>query len=501
MIKNTFLFLCLLWVGILAFSAGNALSQNEGFTDIAGEDFMPVSDDLLPLKNRMVSVELRATPLRDTLYSIAETAGLNLIMEQGVNPDLPITLSIKNIHADEAIKIVLNAAGYFSKIRGNILTIKAMETKVFEFGQPAVIQNYSVEVGGDILGTAIESASGFSQGGGGGGSGGSSSGEDIKGKVEQSIASDQTAFGFWDSIENALANILEISSSSQGDVERRGLRPSLSVNRMTGTIVITAPRESHKRAEKYLESLRKVLNRQVIIEARILEVQLSEGLNYGIDWTWLPSDSVTIDGNNFSGIINENSPNIEVHISRGDFTGMIRAIESQGKVKVLSNPRINIMNGQTALLSVGRNQSFLSSVESEVSTGDNPVITYTTDTSSVLSGVMVGIVPYINEQGEVTMNITPIISELIALDEREIGEQGTSISLPTVDLRQLSTTVKVKDGDLVVIGGLVQTKRKTDDHRVPLVGKLPLIGYLFTNYKDIDEKTDIVIILKPMVKT
>ncbi len=472
---------------------------NKGITEPTGE-FLPDAEDLLPLHNKMVSIELRDIPLREVLYSIAESAGLNLIIERGVNTELPLTLSVKNISAEDALQIILDAAGYFYRRKGNILFVKALDTIVFEFGQPAIVQNYSVEVGGDILGSAIEGAQSFSGQGGGGGSEGSGD-QDIKGKVEQRITSDKKAFDFWESIEQAIKNILDISDSEQQVAQGDDLRPFFNISRMTGTISVTANKDGLERVEQYLAFLKKALNRQVIIEARVMEVKLSEGLQYGFDWSWLASDSVTVQGNNFSSVLGDGSPNIQVNITRGDFSGVVRAIESQGKVKVLSNPRINIMNGQTALLSVGRSQSFLSSIESDITTGDNPVITFTTDTASVLTGVMIGIVPYINEKGEIAMSITPIISELISLDERPVGEQGTSISLPTVDLRQLSTTVKVKDGEMIVIGGLVQTRKRTNDNKVPFIGKVPLIGYLFTRFDDVDEQTDIIILLKPTLTT
>lgn len=497
MIKIKFFLLCAAGI-VLMIAADSAVSQT---TD--SQDFKPVADDLVPLTNRMVTVELRNTPLRDALYSIADTAGLNLVIEQGVNPDIPITLSIKNIRADDALSIILDAGGYFYMMQGNILTVKALDTKIFEFGQPSLVQNYSIDVGGDILGTAMENARDFSTSGGGGDSGGGSSGDtDIKGKVQQQIESDKQAFNLWDSVQTALTTILGTPGTQQSNTSYDGQQTSFNINRMTGTIIVTARKKDLERIAYYLDSVKASLNRQVIIEARIMEVRLSKGLKYGFDWSWVASGSTSIETSGFRNVISPGSSNVQVHISTDDFTGVLRAIENQGTVKTLSNPRVNIMNGQTALLSVGRSQTFLSAIETNITNnvGGNPVITYTTDTSSVLSGVMLGIVPYINEKGEMSMTITPIISDLIKLDERAIGSDGTAISLPTVDLRQLSTTVKVKDNEMVVVGGLVQTKRTIDDDQVPFVGHIPLIGYLFKRFNHADEQTDIIILLKPQLK-
>jgi len=163
------------------------------------------------------------------------------------------------------------------------------------------------------------------------------------------------------------------------------------------------------------------------------------------------------------------------------------------------------MNGQTSLLSVGRNVNFISRVETTTTTaatGVLPTTTFTVETSGILSGIMIGIVPYISDTGEITMAITPIVSDLIRLEDKTLGKVGENIiqiSLPTVDLRELSTTVRVKDGEMVIIGGLMQKKEVSEDSKVPLLGDIPLIGYLFRSRKRLDEKTELVIMLKPTI--
>jgi len=163
------------------------------------------------------------------------------------------------------------------------------------------------------------------------------------------------------------------------------------------------------------------------------------------------------------------------------------------------------MNGQTSLLSVGRNVNFISRVETTTTTaatGVLPTTTFTVETSGILSGIMIGIVPYISDTGEITMAITPIVSDLIRLEDKTLGKVGENIiqiSLPTVDLRELSTTVRVKDGEMVIIGVLMQKKEVSEDSKVPLLGDIPLIGYLFRSRKRLDEKTELVIMLKPTI--
>lgn len=467
---------------------GRAAGQPGAQAQPPQRDFVPVSEDISPLRTKKISISARNSPLRDVIYTVAEAASLNIIMEKGVNPETPVTITLKNMSAEAVLDTVLSSVDYFYSVEGNILSIKLMETRIFEFGQPAVIQEYSVEVGGDMLGGAKAGSSG------------------VSGSVVQKVQSDKDAFKFWDSTEKTLASLLGTGAEAASG----GASPSFSVNRMTGTIVVTAPKKDLARVENYLKTVRKILKRQVLVEARIVEVQLTDSLKYGIDWSFLGGDwngvgSAEFGTTGFTNTLN-NLANFNFTLTGGDFTALLKALQQQGTVNVLSNPRVNIMNGQTAYLSVGRKVDYISKVEttSTGSTTSVPTVTFTVETSSVLSGLAFGIVPYINDRtdGEITMTISPIISDLVRLDNKSIGTSSSSsveISLPTIDLRELSTTVQVRDGQMVVIGGLIQNKDSVRDNSVPVLSSLPLLGPLFTNRDKVTEKTELVIILKPVV--
>jgi type II secretory pathway component GspD/PulD (secretin) len=180
---------------------------------------------------------------------------------------------------------------------------------------------------------------------------------------------------------------------------------------------------------------------------------------------------------------------------------LVNALEQQGDVRLLSNPRVNMMNGQTAVLTVGRNTAYISSIESTTLQGINPVVSFSVGTSSILSGITIGIVPFVNDVGEISLTITPIVSELISLDTKNIGSplQQLQISLPTVDLRELSTTAKVRDGQIVVIGGLTARRERVKENQTPFLGKLPLLGGLFRTSDRGETTTELVILLQPVL--
>lgn len=458
--------------------------------------FRPATEDLSPLKTRIISVTARNTPLRDVLYTITGSTGLNLVMEKGVNPDALVTTNLKNMKAEDILQAVLGSVDYFYTVTDNILIIKHMDTRIFEFGQPSVIQDYSVEVGGDMLGNTKSGSAG------------------VTGNITQKVASDADSFKFWDSIEKTIGNMLGVEAGAVGNGGGGASTTGFSINRMTGTIVVTASKKDLERVESYIHRLKMILKRQVFVEARIVEVQLTDSLKYGIDWTFLGGDwsggrSVKVGTTKFTDTLS-GLANFNVALAGGDFTSLLKALQTQGNVNVLSNPRVNIMNGQTAFLSVGRKTDFISRVETTstggFTTNTVPLVTFTVETSSVLSGMIFGIVPYISgdEDEMITLTISPIISNLVKFDTKTIGltdSNSVELSLPTIDLRVLSTTVQVRDGDMVVIGGLIQNRDSVTDNNVPVLSKMPFLGHLFKNRDKSSEKTELIIMLKPVIVT
>lgn len=497
-------------------------------------DFRIENPQINPLTLKRISINVRATPLRDVLLVVARDAGLNLILEKDVDPNIPITMVLRNVTLQDALDAVIKSTDYFYKIERNVLTISATDTKIFHLNIFPVHQTYTTEVGGDILGgvTGQLTSSGGSTGSGGGGT----VSTELKGNVSKTEKSDESAYKFWDSIEKALNSILTGKSSFQsattttttasapaGQVTPTNItQPSFQlpqeyfvINRLTGTVMVTATKRNMQKIEQYLNTIKTVMSRQVLIEAKVIEVSLSDSLKYGIDWSFLRewshgTHNWSIGGSStdFTSVIPSTSPYTDLRFSLTttaikDFSVIIKALSQFGDARTLSNPRINIMNGQTSLLTVGRNFTFISKAESNVTTaaGGTPVITYTVETSNLLSGLIIGIVPYIDDRGEISLTITPVISNLINIKEQTFGTTGaqTVIQLPTVDLRELSTTVKVKDGEVLIIGGLIKREESLTENKTPILGDIPIIGTLFKGQDRTKSNTELVILIQPRI--
>ncbi len=447
----------------------------------------PIREEISPLREIILENLLaRNESLSNILYLISQRAGLNLIIEDGVDPDTMITITLKDVTVEDALNAVMESTDYFYSVKNNILKITPVKTMMFEIPLPPVSQSLNIDLGGDILGGQVTQATGAPYGTG-----------NIKGNITQKIESERTAYNFWPSLEESLKKILDASTSK--------IKPSFSINRITGTVFVTAGRRDIARVEGFIKRLNDTLKRQVIIEARIAEVQLDEGIKYGIDWTfldqWRGVGDITLGTTGFKDVVS--TPKFSIGVTGANLNSILNALETQGKVNVLSNPKVNIMNGQIALLSVGRNFSFISRVEtSTTTTGTAPTTTFTVTTSSLLSGIMLGVIPYIEANGEISMTITPVISDLVSMVDKTIGEVGQNIiqiSLPTVDLREMSTIVKVKDGETIIIGGLIQEKDTIKENRVPFLGRIPLLGYLFKSMEKVKERKELVIMLRPVI--
>jgi MSHA type pilus biogenesis protein MshL len=326
----------------------------------------------------------------------------------------------------------------------------------------------------------------------------------VKGIISQKAETDKSAYNFWEGIEKSLEKILGASTGSPSASPH-----TLTVNRMTGTIIVTATKKDLDKVENYLTTIKKVINRQVLVEAKIIEVILSDGLQFGIDWTLVLNTgdgrSATIATQKFSDVVPASGPSFSIATIASDFTSLLRAIQTQGETRILSNPRVNIMNGQTALLSVGQDRNYISKIETTTTAGTTPITTFSVNTSSLLSGIMIGIVPFISESGEISLNITPITSDLVRIDSQKLGTPDSSgnypflIELPTINLRQMNTTVKVRNGHMVIIGGLIANREEYADSQIPWLGDMPILGYLFKSRSKTVIKTELVILLQPVI--
>lgn len=445
------------------------------------------AEETMPFEGKLFSLSTRSAPLQDVLLGLAKEASLNLVLEKGVDPNEPVSVEVKDLPLRKALSMVLAPYAYFYELDGNVLHIRAMETRFFRFDYPLTSNKPETDIGGDVLGG----------GSGGTGGGGGSSSSNLSGEFSIEAEVDREHVDVWKQIENAL------KSAEEGVGGLLSAQGRAQINRMAGTIIVTDRRENILLVEKYLNEIEASLKRQVVLEAKIVEVTLNQGHQYGIDWSYLNEKNGFRDGISLSTNLGTESGAFNVGWFPGGvegFRAMLDLLATQGTTNVLSSPRVNVLNNQTALISVGRAIPYLEwelrTVGTTTTTGATvyePVPTV----SRAQAGVTLGVTPQVSGDGITTLHIVPIVTDLVEYQTFTFEENEWQV--PVIDIRETDTMVRVPNGATVVIGGLIQDKTSDNVTKLPFIGDIPGLGKLFSNQIRSTRKVELVILLTPTV--
>ena len=184
--------------------------------------------------------------------------------------------------------------------------------------------------------------------------------------------------------------------------------------------------------------------------------------------------------------------------SSNNFSAILQALDSSGDVETLSNPRIKVLSGQSAIISSGKLVPFWEKeVQTDQGTGgsaSNTQVTY--NRRDILDGITMGVTPTIMENGHIMLNVIPITSNIVKVVEH-YDEKGASVaSAPILNIKEAGTIIEAKDNDMVLIGGLISSDKKTDDEKIPFLGSIPFIGTFFTKTNHSLEKKELVILIR-----
>ena len=446
----------------------------------------------MPHEGKLFSLSARSTPMRDVLLGLSKQAELNLVIEKGVNSEEPISVELYDLPLSTALDMVLNAYGYCYDIDGNILRIKAMETKIFHFDYPLMVSKPSSSVGGDMLGGSGQSGS----------SGSSSDSEsDMRGEFSIETSVDSAALDLWEQLELVLKG---------GNNDQHGLlseQGKVRINRLSGTIMVTDRRENLILIDEYLNELAKVLRRQITIEAKIIEVALDDEFQHGIRWDVLAQDFLSTDGGDleFVSDFTTGGGNITLEFfndtGNNIIGGFLEILDRQGDVNVLASPRISALNNQTALIAVSRNIPYL---DFELSSIQDPNdeqgrLTQLVPTmQNARVGISLGVTPQIDENGVATLHIVPVITDLVSF--QEFTQDGNTWRVPIIDMRATDSIVRARNGSTIVLGGLILERVNENTTGIPVLADIPYFGQaLFSSKIRTSEKRELVIMLNPTV--
>ncbi len=518
--------------------------------DPANKDALDNKTDDAVLKVGAKISSAKKVVLREIMKPLASQKKLNISWASDVNQDALVDVDIQaNDDFYKAIENLLRQVDYFYEINGSTLVIKYRETKQFHIAMPFKKQEFSTGTGGNVLG-----------------GGGEDIAKNVEGTIK--LSSEKNEFDIWKNIESHMDSILKIertvkistlqtdgattdtpaNGKNEGKKEitkevtkavTGGLENYFLIDKPVGLITVTAPRPILEKVEAYFTSLRKEIYKQVSIEAKIIEVQLVDSSSIGINWNSVlknfdisgavqfgaqtvgngvtqvgqvfpyvfsnDTDGKWNDGINHGSTYDPTRLVSNVRINTANFDVFLNALKTQGNTKVLSNPKISVLNGQPSMISVGRNITYVKKVTSNVTgTGADVTRTYSAEPGSILSGVGLGLTATVLDNNEIIMDLVPVTSELLEGSEKAVivaGEGSTAIKmgLPVVNVREMSTTVRVKDGEMLVIGGLISDMNDETGNFAPVVGDIPLIKYLFGYEEKVKNKRELIILLKPRI--
>ncbi|MFM4927463.1 pilus (MSHA type) biogenesis protein MshL [Aeromonas veronii] len=283
-----------------------------------------------------------------------------------------------------------------------------------------------------------------------------------------------------------------------------------------GLVTIRAYPKELKAVREFLTQSESHLKRQVVLEARIIEVALNEGYEQGVDWSGL---SASWDGNKGitggQSLANTQLPSTPnqifsalgggagFKISDGNFNVAVNLLKTQGDVNTLSSPRVTATNNQKAVIKVGTDEYYVTNASTTItttSTGTDK--TPNVELTPFFSGIALDVTPQIDEEGKVLLHIHPSVIDTEEQNKViDMGTSGGKLQLPLAksSIRESDTVVQANNGDIIVIGGLMKTDKQEIVSKVPLLGDIPWVGEAFTNRRESTKKVELVIMLKPTV--
>ncbi|AMN10292.1 pilus (MSHA type) biogenesis protein MshL [Alteromonas sp. Cnat2-8] len=468
------------------------------FFDALIED-TPYSVAVHPAVSGQISLTLKEVALEDVLTIISRMYPLDVFLEGKVIQVMPSQLKTESIPVN-----------FLMIKRFGVSNVSVIAGGVSEQDQNNGGNNGGINGNNNISGNALGGQGGF---GGQGGLGGNNI-QQLNGSNIQTTSEND----FWSDLKEALKVLVSPTEGRQ-----------VVVSPQAGLVTVRALPSEIAVVKDFLNQSQESLQRQVVLEARIIEVTLNDGYQQGVRWDRIASGltgsvnfgfsggaiasnfaantAAGIDPaiNAVNGIGNSISTDIggvsTLRISRGDFDGVINMLQTQGDVQMLSNPRVTVTNNQKAVIKVGQDEYFVT----DVSTSEDQSATQTENENDIeltpfFSGIALDVTPQIDRSGSVILHVHPSVTETAEQTKViQVGDQQILLPLAQSNIRESDTVIRARDGEIVVIGGLMETVTSEQESKTPLLGDIPFIGNAFKNKAKTQSKRELVILIRPSV--
>ena len=441
-------------------------------------------------KEKFYSLSVKDMELRKVLFMFStELPEYNLVIDPDVSGK--VSVDFKELPLDKALTILLDPLGLEYTIEDNILRISMPRfvTRIFEFVYSTTIREARSSLVA-ITGSEDEATS----------SGGESGGS-VSGSSTTSFGSIETreTINVWAEMESGIRDLL----SEEG---------KLSISKRIGRISVTDYRSNMKEITSFIDVFKRATKIQILIRAKILEVTFTEGYAFGIDWTLVLKDIDILAGTQKTPFTATHSlappalttfgfagfaPPVTLGITHSDLSLVIKALETQGDVRVLSAPEVSTLNGQKAIIRSVREDAVFESQQSQ----EGATAVSSTTVKPFTFGVFLDVTPHVDSEGMITMDIHPSVSSFVGTATPPEGDSGFigGSSKPIIDTRETETVATVKDGETIVIAGLMQDNIQKRISKTPLLGDIPYLGKLWRREVTESQKTELIILITPTV--
>ena len=443
------------------------------------------------------TVVVNDVPVRDLLFALARDAKVNVDISPGLTGN--VTLNAIDQTLPQILERLSEQLELRYTMQGNLVTVGPdapyLQTYKLDYLNMARDSQTSIRVSSQVA-----SSVGDSQGGGGGGSGGANSTTTI---------TNTSANRLWETVIQNVLNILGEKGGTGGG-GKVASSSSVIANPETGVITVRATARQHRAISEYLTQTQSSAHRQVLIEATIVAVELSDQYEAGINWDTLLNES-----SGFyvvQSVTSVVSPALTLGYSSADFTGAIKLLSAYGNTRVLSSPKLMVLNNQTSVLKVTRDLVYfeVKATNTLGTTTQSQQQAIETNIKTVPEGLVMNVTPQISEGESVILNVRPSIS-------RKVGEvedpnptlkytvNGQQLSnpvrnlVPIMETRELESVLRVNSGQTAVLGGLMTDDVSRDQDGVPFLKDIPLLGNLFQYRADRNSKSELVIFIRPVV--
>jgi MSHA type pilus biogenesis protein MshL len=445
-------------------------------------------------------------PRLTVLRMLARAAGLRLDLGRNATNNDRVSVDAVNEPVDQAARAAVLDVGWAVAVEGDRLRVLAERTVSLRLNFPHLARSYTAAFGGNTLGgggqpSATTPAGGTSSantaattttGAAAWASGALASATAVAGLAGEVTltykADDRDA---WKAVEEVAKAIL-------------GERGSLAIHQDTGIVWLRGRPDLVDEASQALRRIDQELSRQVYLEVSVIDVTLSDRTRWGIDWQKV----FTLGHGSWSTLTLVQPPiGIAGSLASSAFTAtlarggrpdsiVLRALEEQGQARILSQPRLLVTNGQTALLKVGEVIPYIASVTQTVA-GQSGSVVATPTISQVQSGLTIAISPRIQER-EVLLQLTPVLNEVTSF--KTFSVNGTSFDNPVVATKSLTTVARARTGETVVLGGLIDTVARNSREGLPILSHVPILGVLFRNEDRNASSRELVIVITPTIR-